>query len=202
MKEKIHTFVLTTFILCGMMGFTSVSSAAVNHDAPSSHRSNATDGTVKTIDKRTGTDASGNVYYLVFISKPTILQGGEHAGHAYVVWGVEDNTRQMSYAEAWGLHPDSQLQALTLGMVPGEMRDDGLNTSGYNRLIVQVDKSVYDSAHQKMQDWANQRTYQLLTHDCLSFTIDIATIANLNVPDRTGFDNIPWNYLVSLINAN
>lgn len=159
-------------------------------------------GIVKTIDKRTTITADGNIYYLVFVSKPTKLHGGHNAGHAYVVWGVEDNTKKMSYGDAWGLYPISSQKALTLATVPGEMRDDGIGSNNYNRLIVKVDQKVYDAAHTKMKDWASKRTYQLLERDCLTFTIDIAGIATLNTPPRTGFDNVPWNYLIALINKN
>ncbi|MDB5013911.1 MAG: hypothetical protein JWQ25_2113 [Daejeonella sp.] len=156
----------------------------------------------KTIDKRTATDATGNVYHLVFIAKPTILADGQNAGHAFVVWGVEDAQRRMSYAQGWGLYPINGLKALTLGKVPGKIQDDGVTSGDYNRLIVKVDKSVYQATLKKMEEWAKEGNYQLLTHDCLSFTIDMATIAQLTTPARTGFDNIPWNYLLSLINAN
>jgi hypothetical protein len=160
------------------------------------------DGIVKSIDKRSNQISDGNVYYLVFVSKPTILNGGENAGHAFVSWGVEDSTNKLSSAEAWGLYPINSLSTLTLGIVPGIIEDDGLNTEGYNRLIVKVDKAIYDIAYQRMKQWNDEGNYQLLTHDCLSFMIEIAQIAQLNIPNRTGFDNIPWDYLITLINAN
>lgn len=160
------------------------------------------DGIVKSIDKRTMSSADGNVYYLVFVSKPTKLQGGQNAGHAYVVWGVEDNIKKMSYGDAWGLYPLSTMKTLTLATVPGELRNDGIASNNYNRLIVKVDKKVYDAAHNKMKEWASKGTYQLLERDCLSFTIDMAGIAALNTPPRMGYDNVPWNYLIAMINGN
>ena len=160
------------------------------------------DGIVKSIDKRTMSSVDGNVYYLVFVSKPTVLQGGHNAGHAYVVWGVEDKSKKMSYGDAWGLYPLSSLKALTLSTVPGELRNDGVASNNYNRLIVSVDKKVYDAARTKMKEWASKGTYQLLERDCLSFTIEMAGIAALKTPPRTGYENVPWNYLIALIKGN
>lgn len=157
---------------------------------------------VKTIDKRTMTNSNGNIYFLVFIAKPTILNGGKNAGHAFVVWGAEDNTARMSYGEGWGLYPKNTMDVLKLSEVPGEIKNDGITSSNYSRLIIKVDKNVYDQALAKKKEWADKGTYEILTRDCLSFTIDIATIAKLTTPARTGFDNVPWQYLISLANAN
>lgn len=41
-------------------------------------------------------------YYLVFAAR-----GGSSTGHAFVVWGVEDDARKMSSIEALGLYPES-----------------------------------------------------------------------------------------------
>lgn len=158
---------------------------------------------VKTIDKRTMTNASGSVYFLVFVGLPYAGAGGHNAGHAFVIWGAEDAQKQMSYSSAFGLYPDKQSVKLLFKEVPGSIKDEAMSkNSKMNRLIVKVDKSVYDAALAKKNQWAAKGTYQLLTRDCLSFTIDVATIAKLKIPSRTGFDNIPWNYINSLITAN
>lgn len=162
------------------------------------------EGIIKIIDKRTKSDVMGNTYFLVFISKPTVLNGGENAGHSFVVWGIEDRSAKISYGKGWGLYPSDKnaKKMLTLGKVPGVLKDEGMNDGNFNKLIVKVDKEIYDSTVMEMEKWSMEKSYQLLTKDCLSFTIAIASAAKLKIPNREGFDTIPWNYILQLIKNN
>ncbi|WP_437919673.1 hypothetical protein [Sphingobacterium sp. LRF_L2] len=163
-----------------------------------------TDGVVKTIDKRTKTDIAGNTYFLVFISKPTALKGGINAGHSFVLWGVEDHRAKISYGNSWGLYPtlENQKEILAFEKVPGVLKKEGLIDKNFNKLIVKVDRDRYDATLIEMEKWAKEKSYQLLTKDCLSFTMAIASVAQLKIPSREGFDTIPWNYLLQLIKEN
>lgn len=169
---------------------------------------------VKVVDKRTMTDASGSIYFMVFAATPYSGQPNttaqDHAGHSFVVFGVEDRQRRVSYYSAFGFYtmPTSSGGAnwrSIFSEVPGQLRNDAMLTTNnrFNRLIVKVNKNVLDAALQRKNQWASgSYQYQLLRRDCVSFAINMAQIAGLNMPNRTGFDNVPWNYIVAMMNAN
>jgi len=146
--------------------------------------------------------------YIVFCAKEGV------PGHAFVGFGKEDEKKSMCTYEAWGLCPKDRtfsfltsavISSLTggiyIGPFPGSLADDFL-TKADAKLILSVNESQYDNALKIKKEWEG-KSYTLLESDCVSFLIAVAkTISNLSIPPRTGYDNLPVNYLIKMIDLN
>lgn len=127
-------------------------------------------------------------------------------GHAFVAFGRESEAQQMSIsAGAWGLYPASSTsgaKSLVLGTVPGKLVDDFKRNSDVS-LVLQVSKEEYELAMSIKELYAASNSYELLKNDCLKFLIDIASCcSSLNLPERSGFENLPMAYLKKLKQLN
>ncbi len=174
MKANVVSFVVITFLfsLCG-------SALAID----------------KTIDKRIQTDADGNKYYVIISSREGTV------GHAFVTWAREDRQRRVSIAESYGFYPSKGSGAF--GVVPGSIRDEALNPKTKlitDRLIVRVNRSVYESSQSARNNWATSK-YFLYTTNCISFTMDVGRQIGLTVPGR-GLSQFPSDYVQKLIRRN
>jgi hypothetical protein len=150
----------------------------------------------KAVDRRTYSDQTNNKYYLVFCAR-----GGTALGHAFVVWGAEDASRRKSTSQAFGFYP-AQGHGV-LGQVPGEIKDEAFSGKMQyitDRLIVQVDKAVYDRAQRQISAWSTEN-YSLFSTNCINFVMSVARDAGLRVPPK-GNATLPAGYVQALINAN
>jgi hypothetical protein len=127
-------------------------------------------------------------------------------GHAFVSFGIEDDILQSSITEGtWGMYPKSNTSGVAsflIGEVPGQIKDDYLRNKDYS-LIIEVSGSEYNTCKAILTKWRN-KNYQLVKSDCLSFVIEIANVIKnkITLIPRAGFDNLPAEYLKSLILAN
>ena len=85
----------------------------------------------------------GQTFYVVLASR-----GGSSTGHAFVVWGIEDDARKLSSIEALGLYPenDSEQCSTVVRTVSGRVLDEMANHSVQSityALIIRVDESDF-----------------------------------------------------------
>lgn len=143
---------------------------------------------------------SQNNRYIAFCAKE------DGVGHAFISLGREDSEKLMTiYDGTWGLYPKEDKdsgKSFFIGEVPGEIRDDLLTKNDYTYIII-VSEDEYNQALQKVVEWQN-KDYELLKNDCLSFLIDVANIVKekIEIPERRGYKNLPAEYLKALINQN
>ncbi|MUG92096.1 hypothetical protein F7734_06345 [Scytonema sp. UIC 10036] len=150
----------------------------------------------KQIDRRTYSDATENQYYLVFCAR-----GGSPTGHAFIIWGVEDNNKLISAQEAFGFYPSQGTGVF--GSVPGSVKDEALSEKMNfitDRLIVQVDKTIFERAQKAISKWSTA-DYNLFSNNCINFVIDVARDAGLQVPSKSGTVT-PSGYVQNLIYSN
>jgi hypothetical protein len=150
----------------------------------------------KKIDKRTYTDATGSHYFVVFCAR-----GGSLTGHAFVVWGSEDNRQRMSTQLGYGFYPVNGIGILDF--VPGSLQNEAFNPKTLlitDRLIVEVNKELYFRTQQTIGRWMTNN-FNLLANNCISFDMDVAGQIPLKVPSRS-ITNVPSTYLQKLIGAN
>ncbi|MBW4473832.1 MAG: hypothetical protein KME45_26155 [Stenomitos rutilans HA7619-LM2] len=150
----------------------------------------------KSVDQRTYSDYTNNKYYLVFCAR-----GGSSTGHAFVVWGIQDSGRGTSTYKAFGFYPSQGTGAF--GQVPGQIRNEafsGKMNKITDRLIVQVDKAVYDRTQRAISEWRTTN-YDLFSTNCINFVMSVARDAGLRVPQRDS-TTFPSDYVQALINAN
>lgn len=154
---------------------------------------------VKVIDLRVKAESSS--LYVVFCARWDTLPG-----HAFVVLGKEDASLQMSTVDAFGYYPEkpTDLRAV-FKKVPGVLADEfvrGTLAPTLVRLILKVNKSDYEAVEAVRRNWASRTSFQLIEQDCVTFVMDVARALKLRIPDRSGFDNIPWNYVRRLAEVN
>jgi len=147
----------------------------------------------KFIDKRTYSDASGNKYFLNFVSREGAL------GHAYVSWGIEDRRKRQSIQKSFGYYPVKP-GVNNLGSVPGKIVAEDSSKRTVNSLTVQVDKKVYDRTKRATRKWSTRR-YNLFARNCVRFVHDVAKKAKLKVPRRSSF-RFPDSYIEELMEIN
>jgi len=138
--------------------------------------------------------------YVVFSAKASGV------GHAFITLGREDPVQMMTVHDgSWGLYPQTSRlggKSFLIGEVPGKMKDDFLTKRDYNYVLT-VSGSEYAEVLEKLNIWRG-KNYELLKSDCLSFLIDVANVfkSRIKVPERSGFDNHPAQYLQALIEEN
>lgn len=150
----------------------------------------------KQVDRRTYSDATGNKYYLVFCAR-----GGSATGHAFIIWGIEDNRRFVSGQKAFGFYPSKGIGAF--GSVPGNIKDEALSGKMNlitDRLTVRVDKAVYDRTQKAISKWSTA-DYRLFNNNCINFVMEVARDAGLQVPSKSSTVT-PSAYVQNLIQVN
>jgi len=127
-------------------------------------------------------------------------------GHAFISLGREDEELQSSITDGtWGMYPKdsvSGLESFFIGEVLGVIKDDYLRNKDYS-LIIEVSEDEYNDAKAVLEKWRS-KNYELLKSDCLSFVIEMANAISdkITIIPRTGFDNLPAEYLKELILEN
>jgi hypothetical protein len=144
-------------------------------------------------------------FIVVFSSRPLSPAHGS-LGHAFVAWGAEDSTGELSWVTAYGFrsaHPLLNGVGL-LGAVPGSLVEEDMSSvhSADERLIVYVPKSAYDQTLSVRNGWKDQDPeYQIAVNDCVTFTNTIAKTLGLAVPARSSA-LLPQTYLPKLMKLN
>ena len=125
-------------------------------------------------------------YYVVLAAR-----GGSSTGHAFVVWGIEDDRRKMSSVEALGLYPenDSSNCAALMHAVSGSGRvmDEMLNHSVQGityALILKVDERDFKRSSRVAREWDCKHEFSLLGRDCVEFLRAVGESLNLKMPGR------------------
>lgn len=162
---------------------------------------------VKSLDLTSKADASK--YFVVLCGRNNSL-----TGHAFIIWAKEDAVARQSVVEgAFGLYPQGAgnssgassgtIQSVFM-KVPGEIADEfykGSLRQDLIRLIVQVDKSVYDKTFAIKNTWEGRNNYQLIENDCVTFATEVAKGLALTIPVRNTTDR-PWNYIDKFLSSN
>src|SRR5260370_710683 len=151
----------------------------------------------KTLDLST---TPGNQrFYVIFASR-----GGSATGHAFVVWGMEDDVRQRSTIKAFGLYPESEGNNCSSAVrtVPGRVLDELANHSVQGitqELIVRVDESYYQRSWKVARQWDCKREFSLLSRDCDAFLQAVGNSLCLNMPRRAVTRWTPQAYVRALL---
>ena len=99
-------------------------------------------------------------HYLVFCGRENSL-----TGHAFVAWGREDASHQMSVSDgAFGLYPQpghgvTAAVKMVFAPVPGEIAQEEVRrslTTDLIRLIVKVDPALYQATLARKARWAER----------------------------------------------
>ncbi len=154
---------------------------------------------IKELDARVSADGASS-HFVVFAARKT---PGVGVGHAFVVWGKEDQAQAMSSQKAFGFYPSALGQAL-LGLdVPGDVINEATKPP-YGalltaRLIVRVGKAEFDSSQREIATW-DTSDYNLYGRNCVSFAHAVAKdIGLLGMPDPSA--TLPVDYFESLLPA-
>jgi hypothetical protein len=123
-------------------------------------------------------------FYVVLASR-----GGSSTGHAFVVWGIEDNARKLSSIEALGLYPenDSEQCSTAVRTVSGRVMDEMANHSVQSisyALIIRVDESDFKRSRNVAHAWDCQHEFSLWNRDCVEFVRAVGLALHLKMPAR------------------
>jgi hypothetical protein len=156
---------------------------------------------LRKIDARTGTDADGNNYYVVFCARDSDNSSAK-PGHAFVVWGIEDNTAAISSQQAFGFYPDASDESkAAFGTVSGQLVDEATKNTPSSlltaRLIVQVNKDPFETSQVEITTWQTS-DYNLFSKNCISFARAVAVAIGL-FPPPVATVELPTTYLDDLI---
>jgi formylglycine-generating enzyme required for sulfatase activity len=163
----------------------------------------------------------GNRYFVVFAARGSTKEVRSWAGHAFIVWGIEDTKAQKSSYTAYGMYPKDPTRggdknaaygAVPPGLLkmvfgtPGEVRDEAtMHSIGSitNDLIVEVNKSQYDQTFDlAMMTLTHPPNFKLLKSDCVTFMSGIAlNLLGQDVPSRNLTNSLPQAYVADLIQA-
>jgi hypothetical protein len=144
-------------------------------------------------------DKTSRGLYLVFCSRDS--PGGSPPGHAFVVWGKDDEKKQMCSVEAYGFYPKEGKGVF--GPVPSEISNEALKKGGPRScvLVVKVDQAQYQEAETIRRKWSEQGDFQLAKRDCVSFSDALASSLNLARPSRSKA-LLPQTYMKKLAEMN
>lgn len=155
-------------------------------------------------------------YFVAFCSEEVSTSAA--GGHAFITIGKgEPFTCNIDGGdgECYGLYAadfektdcvPSKFNALVspifVGGLPGCLFND-IRTSVDNYLILRCTFEEYLMVQLEIQSW-KRKNYQLKTQDCLTFVIDVAKLFSdrLTIPSRSGFDNLPNQYMLKLKSLN
>ena len=152
---------------------------------------------IKTLDLRT--HPTRKSFYVILAAR-----GGSATGHAFVLWGIEDNVRRRTTIQAFGLYPDgSRGNCSTLvRTVPGGILDE-MKTHSYQaitqELIVRVDEADFKRSWRVARRWDCQHQFSLLNRDCVEFVRAVGESLHLNMPRRRIDSWTPQAYLRALL---
>lgn len=130
---------------------------------------------IRRIDNRHLVDADGSAYYVIFCAR---VSEGAGVGHAFILWGKEDNTAMMSSNEAYGFYPETGTKAV-FGSVPGQLRDEIAKNAVdamknvTSMLYVRVNQDDFTSSKSLFSQWETT-DYSLYLKNCISFTRAVA----------------------------
>ena len=151
----------------------------------------------KTIDL--STTQGGKAHYVVFASR-----GGSVTGHAFVVWGIEDDARRQSTIQAFGLYPenDSANCRSMIRTVPGRVMDEMANHSVQSinmELIVRVDEKDFRHSLKVARSWDCRGEFSLFSRDCVEFLRAVGESLDLTMPGRGVMRWTPQAYVRALL---
>jgi hypothetical protein len=155
----------------------------------------------KTLDSRTRHTRKS--FYVILAAR-----GGSATGHAFVLWGIEDNVHRRSTIQAFGLYPEgsgANCGALVRN-VPGGVLDEMKNHSFQaitEELIVRVDEADYKRSWRVAREWDCRHQFSLLNRDCVEFLRAVGESLGLDLPRRTVTRWTPQAYVRAVMaNAN
>jgi hypothetical protein len=153
--------------------------------------------TTKTLDL--STKPVKKKFYVIFAAR-----GGSATGHAFVLWGSEDNVHQRSTIRAYGLYPENDKDACSSAIrkVPGAVVDESTNHGIANitdELIVKVDESDFNRSLKVARSWHCKREFSLLSSDCVEFLRAVGDSLHLEMPSRTLIRWTPRAYVRALL---
>lgn len=140
-------------------------------------------------------------FYVIFAAR-----GGSATGHAFVLWGSEDNLHQRSTIRAYGLYPENNKDACSSAIrkVPGSVVDESTNHGIANitdELIVKVDERDFNRSMKVARSWRCKGEFELLSSDCVEFLRAIGDSLGLDMPHRTLTRWTPRAYVRGLLAA-
>lgn len=144
-----------------------------------------------------GRAQEGGTYKLAFCARDNTL-----VGHAFVVWGKEDDVAKASSQAAFGFYPEGGSKTV-FGTVPGTIAAEGFTESVKfisDRLIVTVDKKSWDDTAKLREQWKTS-DYNLFEKNCIHFTEAVAVKAGLKVPETKALEK-PAAFMKRLIELN
>ncbi len=158
------------------------------------------------LDKRQWPDP--DPFYIEFSAVPAQGIGlSWKPGHVYVTY-VEQNSAGVLHSRgSFGMYPSFTLVgagSLFFGPLPGGLKDEIFQKSmkkASRRLIVRVDRGQFERAWLVQKDWAETSVYRLVTHDCVTFMSEVATVIGLDSPTRLR-SILPFDFVEELIKRN
>jgi len=151
----------------------------------------------KTIDFSTSRGSTR--YYVVFAAR-----NDTRTGHAFVIWGVEDDRKRRSTIKAMGLYPEYQEDdwKSVVRLVPGTIVDEQINhslSSIAGELILKVDAAAYQESLKTASVWECKHEFAVLRRDCVEFLRDVGTSLGLDMPRRMAAGATPHAYVQALL---
>ena len=155
-------------------------------------------------------------YFVAFCSEEVSTSAA--GGHAFITLGKgEPFTCNIDGGdgEAFGLYAKddnnkdcvpSKFNALTspfyVGGLPGCLFND-IRTSVDNYFVLRCSFEEYLMVQSEIETW-KKKNYKLTSQDCLTFVIEVAKLFSdrLTIPSRSGFDNLPNQYMLKLKSLN
>ena len=143
--------------------------------------------------------AARKKYYVIFAAR-----GGSATGHAFVLWGVEDDVHRRSTIRAYGLYPANSHDACNsvYRKVAGAVVDESTNhgiTNITEELIVKVDRADFERARAVERVWDCRHEFAILDRDCVEFLRAVGAALNLDIPTRTPARWTPRAYVRALM---
>lgn len=155
----------------------------------------------RSLDARFRPDDKSGRYFIVIAARRPDLPSP--SGHAFIVWGREDSSAQMSSQVKFGFYPKEgvDMQTVLGSDVPGDIVAESLESTNYQRisgrLIVQVNKEDYENAQSRIAVWKTS-DYNLYSKNCISFAKDVASTIGLRGADIP-VDQLPANFFTAMV---
>ena len=145
--------------------------------------------------------AGSRRFYVVFAAR-----GGSATGHAFVLWGVEDDASRTSTVKAFGLYPENSHDncGSVYRTVPGAIQDEFANHSIESiteELIVQVDEDAFKRSWRVARQWGCNHRFSLLSRDCVELLRAAGTSLDLKMPSRFVTRWSPRSYVRALLDS-
>ncbi|RYG87899.1 MAG: hypothetical protein EON59_06060 [Alphaproteobacteria bacterium] len=157
----------------------------------------------KDIDLRM--EIAGDPSWVIFMGRSP--GGGSVVGHAFVGFGSEDSSQQISWEQGFGLYPNGSLSggaSLLIGPVAGHLtREASMNSDVI--LSCRVSPSQFQKALALRDRWANTSSYELIIQDCVTFTFEVASLLGIKLPPRESVPDtiaLPISLMTKTMNLN